>query len=357
MNEQRLFVNDLVRAISQLPKDRRYHYINPSTKTILVIDSIQLPEGPIYVKRWNPSKGEGLDDATITPISTEMMARIANAFVPDHPINFDRVLGASYNTRSALETLLAHTPEFYVCYPGRIDSYTGEVRSGHKHLMWSPNNPHRPGEIVEQDVDLVISEMTFEVRYEGLQIPDTLADQTIDIEVARQHARIQIALILIGQQLGYRTWIAQNDRGIVYNNRVLAEMETVIDSLDKEPLIGLFKEAVRSALLIDCIWFGNSRYMPAVMEIEHSTGVTSGLTRMRGFQEAIPSINTRYVIVAPDDLRKNVIEKANQPQFRQLNARYFPYSAVEELYRLCQRRKIRGVTQEFLDSFMEIVVE
>jgi len=32
---------------------------------------------------------------------------------------------------------------------------------------------------------------------------------------------------------------------------------------------------------------------------------------------------------------------------------YFTYLAVEELIALCQRRKLIGVTEEFLDSFME----
>lgn len=98
-------------------------------------------------------------------------------------------------------------------------------------------------------------------------------------------------------------------------------------------------------------------YLPAVMEIEHTTGVTSGLNRMRSFQSEFPPISTRYVIVAPDEDREKVIEEANKEQFRPLMARFFPYSAVEELYSLCQRRKIRGTTDEFLDAFMEPVCE
>ena len=49
-----------------------------------------------------------------------MIWRVANAISEGEPINFDRVLGGSYNTRSVLESLLASTPEFYYCYPGRI---------------------------------------------------------------------------------------------------------------------------------------------------------------------------------------------------------------------------------------------
>ena len=94
------------------------------------------------------------------------------------------------------------------------------------------------------------------------------------------------------------------------------------------------------------------------MEVEHSTGVTSGLTRMKNFQDKfIPLQDVRYVIVAPDEDRAKVIKEANKPQFHSLNTRFFPYSAVEELTALCQRRKLRGVTEEFLDCYMEPVLQ
>jgi len=88
-------------------------------------------------------------------------------------------------------------------------------------------------------------------------------------------------------------------------------------------------EARAAANLIDCIWFKNARLMPAVIEIEYSTEVRSGLTK--------------------DE------ELCNLPQFISLRARYFPYSAVEEIHYLSQRRKIKGVTEEFLDCYMGAV--
>ena len=96
--------------------------------------------------------------------------------------------------------------------------------------------------------------------------------------------------------------------------------------------------------------------MPAVMEIEHTTGVTSGLTRMKNFKDNFPPFPTRYVIVAPDEDRDKVIKEAGKFQFQDLDTRYFPYSAVEELYGLCQKRKLRGVTEDFLDCYMEPIL-
>lgn len=77
---------------------------------------------------------------------------------------------------------------------------------------------------------------------------------------------------------------------------------------------------------------------------------------MYNFYNRIPAIKTRYVIAAPDEDRELVVREANKTMFKELDTRYFPYSSVEELYNLCQRRKLKGITEEFLDCFMEPVV-
>lgn len=355
----KLTAADIVQAIGHLPKNQSYQYINPRTRSQIQIVNVIPPEGPITIRRFNPTKGGTPAKAKEESISSQMIWRIANAFSEKLPINFDRVLGGSYNTRSALEALLAHTPQFYVGYPGRIENIRSstKIKKGHKHLMWQPNKPHETGKIVFDSSDMVISEIpNVEAVYDALVVPNELLRKDLDIDVQRRHAQMQIALIIIGMQLGFRTWVAQNDKSIIYNNKKLGEMETVVQSLKDEKMLMAFDGALNAAKLIDCIWFKNSKLLPAVIEIEHSTGVTSGLTRMQGLYEAINPYPTRYVIVAPDEDRGKVVREINRPQFKQLNARFFPYSAVEELYALCQRRKIRGVTEEFLDCYMEPVL-
>ena len=350
---------NIVHAIANLPRNRYYNYISAKTPGLIQIVEVKLPAGPILIKRWNPQKGEVPSAKNPESISSEMIWRVANAFVEGEPINFDRILGGSYNTRSVLEALIAYTPEFYYCYPGRIKEIEGRVsiEHGHKHLLWLPNEPHKRGVLVQKDVSgMEISEIPMQsVTYDNLVIPNEIAiNHGLDIEVVRRHTQIQIALYLIGLQLGYRTWIAQNDKGIMYKDKPLLEQPGVISSLNNENIISAF-DAESSAKFIDVIWFQNHKYMPAVMEVEHTTGVTSGLTRMQGFQDALPSFQTRYVIVAPDDDRDKVVDEINRPQFASLKARYFPYSAVEELYSLCMHRKLHGVSQEFLDCYMEEV--
>jgi len=346
--------NDIVQAINLLRTNIVYNYINPSTRTQIKIVNVIRPLGPIYIKRFNPEKGETLENAITETISTNMIWRIANAITPNRPINFDRILGGSYNTRSALEALLAHTPQYYWCLPGRIENtYSStEIKRGHKHLVWIPDNPHEPGQITKIETDIVISETpAIDIVYDALTLVE--ADQNMDINMQRRHAQIQIALILIGLHFKFRVWVAQNDKGIKYKNVPLGEMEGVLPALGDVELLSAFQDAALHATFIDCIWFRNKRFMPAVFEVEHTTGITSGLTRMLSFCEEIPDYPTRWVIVAPDEDRMKVIEQANKAQFLKLNTKFLPYSAVEELYSLCQRRDIRGINEEFFDCFME----
>ncbi|MDX2028159.1 MAG: restriction endonuclease [Alphaproteobacteria bacterium] len=349
----------MVSAIAGLPRNRFYNYVNEKTRGHITIVSLERPEGPIAIKRFNPKKGGTEDTAEISHISSNMLWRLANNLVPGTPVNVDRVFGGSYNTRSVLEALLAHTPQIYTCLPGRIEvvnSGKTEVKRGHKHIVWLPDRPHENGVMKAVDTDMIISELppAFVVYDDALDIPPALQESAVDIETQRRHTQIQICLIKIGAQLGFRTWVASNDRGIIYQEQRIGEMPSVIGSLSQESMLRSYSEATEAAKLIDVLWFKNGTCMPAVMEIEHSTGVTSGLTRMKKFYDKIPKYqDVRWAIVAPDEIRDKVLTEANNSIFKPLDVRFFPYSAVEELYYLCSRRKISGIDPVFLDSFME----
>jgi len=365
---QKLTASNLVSFIKQLDNKVAYNYLNPRNKGLIEIKDTGGPEGPIRVNRWNPSKRETHKSNKDVTLSIEMIWRVANAISIGRPFNIDRILGASFNTRSVLETLLAHTSQFYYCYPGRIETIAGKttIKRGHKHLIWMPDKPHRNGLAEEMKTNIEISEVPpIEVIYDSLVVPKSLAEnmspeelnEKLDTNTIRRHSHMQVALYIIGKQLNFRTWIAQNDKGILYKEKRLGESEGIIVSLQDEQLLSAYQKAISAALLIDCIWFKNGKLMPAVMEVEHSTGVTSGLTRMKNFQDNFINLqNVRYVIVASDEDRSKVIKEANKPQFHSLNTRFFSYSAVEELMALCQKRKLRGVTEEFLDCYMEPVL-
>lgn len=357
----RLTAENIVKAIKALPRDVWFNYVNDRTTTKVRVVRVDSSEGPIIIER--SSKGINKEAS----ISSEMLWRIANAFLPNTPINFDRVLGASYNTRSALETLMAHTPEFFWCRPGRIELAfdTQKIKPGHKHLTWLPNTPHKNGVVCESPSSglQAISELPLQSNvYDALVGFDDLklSAENLPIEVKRRHLQIQIALIEIGNQIGFRTWVAHNDRGYRYGDKPIGELNGVIARLSNESVLLAYPDAIKAANLIDCIWFKNGKLMPAVMEVEHSTGILSGLTRMKQFQDCAPRLEgIRWVIVAPDEDRAKVLEKTNHVQFRALNTRFFPYSAVEELHYLCRRRGFSrdSVNEKLLDCFMESCIK
>ena len=352
---------NLVRAIGSLDSKKAYNYVCASNKGVIKIEHIQLPEGPITIKRWNVSKGGTEKTAKSESISAQMLWRIANAFMPNLPINFDRILGGSYNTRSVLEALLAHTPEFYWCRPGRIENQNSTVRvcKGHKHLLWHPDASHKEGVMSEIQTDMEISEIpVFDASYKHLTFNHANRSIGDDITVIRRHLQIQIALYMIGLHLGYRTWIAQNDMNIVYNGKKLCEYEGVIRSIkDENTLFSGFSDMVKEARLIDCIWFKGDKEVPAVMEVEHSTGVTSWLDRMLKLKAVTPGFKIRYIVVAPEEDREKVFSKANCEQYKDWDLFYFSYAAVEELYSLCMRRKPKGVMDDFIECYMEPIVK
>jgi len=346
----RYTVQNMVHALASLSRDRRYNYVNQKNHGTIEILDIKIPFGPVTIRRISREESK---EATI---SCAMMERVSAAISEGIPINLDRILGASYNTRSALETLLAHTKEFYFCYPGRISPKESsvDVLKGHKHIIWIPSNPHELGEMKEIKTQMVISESSAsDLIYDEVNSLRVEESSVKEYGLARRHAQIQYLLAQIGFQFGYKIWIAQNDRGVKIGSKTFAEMPGVLPTLREGTVVANFSEAAHAARLIDCIWFKNGRLMPAVFEVEHSTGVTSGLTRMKAFRDILPPFPTRYVIAAPDEDRNKVMSEFSKEQFRDLNPQYLSYSAIEELASLCLKRPIKGVTDEFIDSFCE----
>jgi type II restriction enzyme len=353
-------VGIIVNLISALSKGEEYPYINASTHTVVSIEEVIHPYGPIMIKRWNPTVGETRSAVPVQSISMAMMNRVANAISEGTPINIDRLLGASYNTRSALETLLCHTPPFYYCYPGRIELMQGKtkIKSGHKHIIYLPEEPHKIGELCKKDLEhLEINEIpSRNVVYNALELPtSTVRSGKVDTDEVRIHSQMQMAIYEIGSCLSLKTFIAQNDTGIRYKGKLLSEHDNIVTKLNDIPTIGAFDGAVNAGKLIDAIWLG-SKSIPAVFEVEQSTGVTSGLTRMSNFKKTLPEYRgMRYIIVAPDEYRDKVVREINKPEFADLHAFYMPYSSVSELLGLCQERKLKGITEEFIETFLDDV--
>lgn len=370
-----LDITSVISMIDALDKTKEYSYVSPKNSGRIKIHNVKLPNGPIEIKRYDPSKGELLADASVESISSSMILRIANQIEEGIPFNIDMILGASYNTRAVFESLLAHTRDFYTVYPGRIEfsEKTQKIKKGHKYLIYKPfgYGPKEsdkleeisggltmavlPSRVFVSDNGLSDSEIILRLEQEDRKSSNqNKLDK--DIALERMHSQIQVALVEIGKQFGYKTFIAKNDQSIKVNGQAISESESVITSLSSVRLISAFPEADDAGKLIDGMWFKGDKEMPAVFEVEHSTGVKSGLMRMKNFKDAMPPFPTKFIIVAPDDDRDAVWKSAHMKQFQELDTWYFPYSAVMELYALCKNWNIQGMNDTFIESFMEKVI-
>ena len=249
---RKLSAANIVTAIDRLPKNRSYNYPNKRTKTEIMIVRSDSSEGPIIIKRWGSKNKPTSLHAEEESISVEMIWRIANAFTAGIPINFDRVLGGSYNTRSALEALMLHTPQFYACRPGRLEilNTTTRIKAGHKHVIWLPDDPHKKGVIENYSTDMVVSEAALvDTVQEAVQLPLPTSSKkasAAEVESQRIHAQMQVTLVEIGKQLGFRTWVAKNDHGLIYKKKRIIEMEDVVKSLSDETLIKSYSKAAKA---------------------------------------------------------------------------------------------------------------
>lgn len=351
----KLIVQDLVRQIGKLGTNRTYDYYSGSTR--LRIRDILGVEGPITFYRWSANAPEST--AKTGTITTPMLGTVAAVFSgkPNYPIHLDRLFSAGGNARSALETLLVNTPNFYICYPRKSNPYTGEAENNKKHVMWKPDEPHPPYEPAVAEYSQTISEIELGTDFGEIRVtPDMLGSEFHSIEAKTTHTQMQVALVKIGNALNFQTWIASNDRSLIVGNTPLGSLDGVVQTLDDVKIL-YTEESKRAASLIDCIWFDQDfKYMPAVMEVEHSTGVTSGMTRMLKLRETIPSIETKFTIVAPDTLRNKVVSETNNSAFSRMNGNFMSYSTVRELYGLIQKYSLSDVVQrEFIDPFIERV--
>lgn len=345
----------LVHQISLLGTETEYEYV--SGNNIARISEVTLPEGPISFYRRN--RNGNMELASISTQQLATFARICSA-KPNFPLHVDRLFSGGGNTRSAVETLLARTPNFYICHPERVDVYTGKIKTDLKHIMWCPEDYHTLGEVAEKDYKGIITEQETSINYGDIRIgASSLGSEFDSIEAKRVHTQMQVSLIAIGNALNLDTWIARNDHSISIGAKTLVDLPGVMRSLDAAEIF--FKPDIKEAAsLIDCIWFTrDGRAVPAIFEIEHSTGVTSGLTRMLKLRERFPGISeiSLFTIVASDELRAKVISEISQPIFQSLKARYMPYTNVRELYGLIQRYSLVGVVDyRFVEAFMEQIV-
>ena len=123
------------------------------------------------------------------------------------------------------------------------------------------------------------------------------------------HSQVQTLLGSIGAKKGHNIWLPRNDRSKLDWN-LANRFELSGSSLATRDF-----ETVASE--IDVIWIRRgSGEVTALFEIEYSTPIYSGLLRFNDVRVLMPTLQTRFTIVANDSRRSRFTSQVNRPTFR-----------------------------------------
>jgi len=172
-------------------------------------------------------------------------------------------------------------------------------------------------------------------RFLGGELPD-LGTTTAD-----PHSAAIYALAKLGQAAGLQIWIGKKEQATGYNNESFADMCTV----DFQH-VNLPKELKDVIEQIDLLWFDNGIPIMA-FEVEHSTGVVTGLDRFENLLEAFKYVKLKMFIVSPDEREDEVMKKVNRPSHKEIatQIRFIPYSTLSEKYEAVRKTKLPIKTQ------------
>ena len=150
-------------------------------------------------------------------------------------------------------------------------------------------------------------------------------------ESDRSHSQVQAWLRDLGLALGYRVWIAANDRGRLHEGVALGH--GCLDRLPDGLGTTVSAESIR---LIDVLWLdADANRVAAAFEVEHSTSIYSGIVRMLDLALSAGDVHigTGLFLVAPDGREAEVRAQLSRPAFSRvadLDVRYVPYGELEK---------------------------
>ncbi len=146
-------------------------------------------------------------------------------------------------------------------------------------------------------------------------------------EEDRTHTEIQGWLRDLGMALGFKVWIASNDRNRPYENGHLADgcLDCLPEPLESAP-------AADTIRLIDVLWIDAAiGRVAAAFEVEHTTSIYSGIVRMLDLALGLGQAGQSMFLVAPDAREPDVCDQLKRPAFSRisdLNVRFIAYGEL-----------------------------
>lgn len=187
-----------------------------------------------------------------------------------------------------------------------------------------------------------------------VSIPEDVEKEPVTKDSSiRESLKIQALLAQIGEQMGFKIWIATGDR-----SRILKEWtpeEGVL--LDILP-ISFDEVTLKTIERIDVLWI-KRRAIVRAFEVEHSTSIYSGILRMADLVALQPKLDIKLHIVAPDSRRYEVFQEIQRPVFSLLEkgplAEYCTYISYDRLRELGLEKHLSRMSDKVLEDYEEVV--
>ncbi|WP_298746856.1 type II restriction endonuclease [uncultured Brevundimonas sp.] len=200
---------------------------------------------------------------------------------------------------------------------GAIAGFLFDIGSGRY-----PAPPLESEDLSDRDWDRRLAE----ARAEAVKFEKTALQQR---DTDRTHTEVQAWIRDLGRALGYRVWIAANDRSRPYDGARLGD--GCLDQLPAALANGAGAESIR---LIDVLWLeAGADRVTAAFEVEHSTTIYSGVVRMLDLAlSGELHTSAGLFLVAPDSREGDVRAQLRRPAFSRiadLDVRYLPYGELE----------------------------
>ncbi len=169
------------------------------------------------------------------------------------------------------------------------------------------------------------------------------------------HTDVQYRLIRLGAEMGFKVWVARNDRRKVYNGKILESLPNIVDQLPTQ-----FDNTTNKVIeLIDILWLKGNRIV-AAFEVECTTSVYSGLLRMSDLLALQPNINIKLYIVAPEVRRGKVRNEILRPTFKLREkpiAEVCGFLSIEEFVGKIEGVRKLGLLSSIKSGFLDEIAE
>lgn len=145
------------------------------------------------------------------------------------------------------------------------------------------------------------------------------------------HTEMQFRLLQVGSSMGLSLWAPINDRGRMWDGRLIGDIRGLVSELPPQFDAG----AMKTVSYIDVIWM-EKQAIVAAFEIEHTSAVYSGLLRMADLMTLVPNQEIRWFIVAPDSRFAKFAFQIGRPTFANLRkplhtvCKFLPYTRLVE---------------------------